>query len=131
MLDSLDWVEPLIWKTVCQEAKVEHIEQAFGWYGKGFVRALDIWRTLIKEFSVLNEKMHVRAFYGLNSKKNSTANAQPSQQEPAVIAPLSSNIVGQPPAIQQEPSPALIQSGNGTSPLDKVREQLKEAGSLN
>jgi AAA domain-containing protein len=27
VLDSLDWVEPLIWKTVCQEGKVETIEQ--------------------------------------------------------------------------------------------------------
>jgi AAA domain-containing protein len=59
VLDSLDWVEPLIWRSVCQEAKVEHIEQAFGGYGKGYVRALDIWRTLIKELSVLNHKMHV------------------------------------------------------------------------
>jgi AAA domain-containing protein len=59
VLDSLDWVEPLIWRSVCQEAKVEHIEQAFGGYGKGYVRALDMWRTLIRELSVLNEKMHV------------------------------------------------------------------------
>jgi hypothetical protein len=59
VLDSLDWVEPLIWRSVCQEAKVEHIEQAFGGYGKGYIRALDMWRTLIKELSVLNEKMHV------------------------------------------------------------------------
>jgi AAA domain len=46
VLDSLDWIEPLIWKAVCDEAKVEHIEQAFGGYGKGYVRALDLWRTL-------------------------------------------------------------------------------------
>ena len=59
VLDSLDWVEPLIWKAVCDEAKVDSIEQAFGGYGKGYVRALDLWRTLLREFSVLNEKMHV------------------------------------------------------------------------
>jgi hypothetical protein len=59
VLDSLDWVEPLIWKAVCDEAKVESIEQAFGGYGKGYVRALDLWRTLLKELSVLNERMHV------------------------------------------------------------------------
>ena len=44
VLDSLDWVEPLIWKAVCDEAKVDSIEQAFGGYGKGYVRALDLWR---------------------------------------------------------------------------------------
>src|SRR5215510_1164291 len=59
VLDSLDWVEPLIWKAVCDEAKVETIEQAFGGYGKGYVRALDLWRTLLKELSLLNERMHV------------------------------------------------------------------------
>jgi len=59
VLDSLDWVEPLIWKAVCDEAKVETIEQAFGGYGKGYVRALDLWRTLLRELAVLNERMHV------------------------------------------------------------------------
>jgi hypothetical protein len=59
VLDSLDWVEPLIWKAVCDEAKVETIEQAFGGYGKGYARALDLWRTLLKELSILNDRMHV------------------------------------------------------------------------
>ena len=59
VLDSLDWIEPLVWKAVCDEAKVEHIEQAFGGYGKGYVRALDLWRTLLKELAILNRKMHV------------------------------------------------------------------------
>jgi hypothetical protein len=59
VLDSLDWVEPLIWKAVCDEAKADSIEQAFGGYGKGYVRALDLWRTLLCELSVLNEHMHV------------------------------------------------------------------------
>ena len=59
VLDSLDWVEPLIWKPVCEEGKVETIEQYAGGYGKGYVRALDLWRTLLKELSALNEKMHV------------------------------------------------------------------------
>jgi hypothetical protein len=59
VLDSLDWVEPLIWKAVCDEGKVETIEQYAGGYGKGYVRALDLWRTLLRELSVLNEHMHV------------------------------------------------------------------------
>src|SRR5262249_34426804 len=59
VLDSLDWVEPLIWKAVCEEGKVETIEQYAGGYGKGYIRALDLWRTLLKELSALNEKMHV------------------------------------------------------------------------
>lgn len=224
VLDSLDWVEPLIWKAVCQEGKVETIEQYAGGYGKGYVRALDIWRRLIRELSVLNDKMHVllighaqiksfqdpelptaydryqlkindkaaalvreaadavlfarfetelvrdngskakvrgegnrimytesrpgwdaknrfnlpfcmaldwktfgeaiRAFYGLNGKKNSTAKGQPPQQEPAVVAPPSGSSAGQPPAIEQEPPPASVEHSNGVSPLEKVRLRL-------
>jgi hypothetical protein len=56
VLDSLDWVEPLIWKAVCEEGKVETIEQYAGGYGKGYTWALDLWRTLLKELSVLNKK---------------------------------------------------------------------------
>ena len=59
VVDSLDWVEPLIWKAVCDEGKVETIEQYAGGYGEGYVRALDLWRTLLRELSVLNERMHV------------------------------------------------------------------------
>jgi hypothetical protein len=35
VLDRLDWIEPLIWKAVCDEGKVENIEQFGGGYGKG------------------------------------------------------------------------------------------------
>jgi hypothetical protein len=59
VLDSLDWIEPVIWKAVCDEGKVENIEAFGGGYGKGYVRALDLWRTLIKELAVLNQSMHV------------------------------------------------------------------------
>jgi hypothetical protein len=31
----------LIWKAVCEEGKVENIEQFGGGYGKGYVRALE------------------------------------------------------------------------------------------
>jgi hypothetical protein len=45
VLESLDWVEPLIWKAVCDEAKVETIEQYADRYGEGCVRALARRRT--------------------------------------------------------------------------------------
>ena len=38
---------------------MEKIEQFGGGYGKGYVRALDLWRMLIKELAVLNQNMHV------------------------------------------------------------------------
>ena len=59
MLDSLDWIEPLIWKAVCDEGKVESIEEYAGGYGKGYVRSLDVWRVLLRELAILNRSMHV------------------------------------------------------------------------
>jgi hypothetical protein len=38
---------------------VENIQQFGGGYGKGYVRALDLWRRLIKDLAVLNQNMHV------------------------------------------------------------------------
>jgi hypothetical protein len=47
VLDSLDFVEPMIWSQVCKEGKVESIEDFGGGYGKGYVRALELWRRLV------------------------------------------------------------------------------------
>jgi hypothetical protein len=58
VLDSLDWVEPVIWEYVCRKAKKPDIE-AFG-YGKGYVAALDQWRVLVHKLASLRTAgMHV------------------------------------------------------------------------
>ena len=61
VIDSLDWLEPMVWQQVCKEAQVDFIEKAFGGYGKGFTRALEIWRMLISQIKELQKtkKMHV------------------------------------------------------------------------
>lgn len=45
VLDSLDWLEPLVWAEVCRTGGKRSIED-FG-YGKGYVAALDTWRALL------------------------------------------------------------------------------------
>lgn len=45
VIDSLDWLEPIIWEHVNRVAGMEDIE-AHG-YGKGFTKALDRWRELL------------------------------------------------------------------------------------
>jgi hypothetical protein len=45
VVDTLDWLEPLLWSHVCQVAGKAGIED-FG-YGKGYVAALDLWRALL------------------------------------------------------------------------------------
>lgn len=45
VLDTLDWLEPVIWAQACQDHDKAGIEE-FG-YGKGYVEALDYWRTFL------------------------------------------------------------------------------------
>jgi len=53
VVDSLDWLEPLVWTAVCQEGGQKSIED-FG-YGKGYVLALKKWNDLILTFKKLRE----------------------------------------------------------------------------
>ena len=45
VIDSLDWIEPMIWTQACLEGGKKNIED-FG-YGKGYVQALNLWREYI------------------------------------------------------------------------------------
>ena len=47
VLDTLDWLEPLLWKQLCETSKVASIEEIGGGYGKGYVAATDGWRVLL------------------------------------------------------------------------------------
>ncbi len=62
VVDTLDWLEPLCWAHVVDKArnpKIKSIED-FG-FGKGYVAALDEWRSLLARFEQLRVKrgMHV------------------------------------------------------------------------
>ncbi len=53
VLDSLDWLEPLIWNKVCEVHKVPSIE-SLG-YGKGYVEALTYWRQVMDGLKALRD----------------------------------------------------------------------------
>lgn len=58
VLDTADWIEPLIHDYVCREGGKKSIED-FG-YGKGYAAALDSWRELTKKLDALRAHgMHV------------------------------------------------------------------------
>jgi hypothetical protein len=59
VIDSLDWLEPLIWRHVCEIGKKDSIED-FG-YGKGYVQCVEHWRGLLADIDALRIKrgMHV------------------------------------------------------------------------
>ena len=53
VIDSLDWLEPLIWQHVCQLHGKKSIEE-FG-YGKGYVEALSFWRMFFDGITALRD----------------------------------------------------------------------------
>lgn len=59
IVDSLDWIEPLVWEATCQASEKPSIE-SFG-YGKGYTEADKYWRLLMGGFDSLrvNKKMNV------------------------------------------------------------------------
>jgi hypothetical protein len=57
IIDSLDWLERLIFDEVCREYGVRSIEKADGGYSKGYVHALLHWRKILNYLELLrNEK---------------------------------------------------------------------------
>jgi hypothetical protein len=61
VIDTVDWLEPLIWQQVCSTAQAHSIEDVGGGYGKGYTAALDEWRKMLSALERLRAKrrMHV------------------------------------------------------------------------
>jgi hypothetical protein len=51
VVDSLDWLEPLVWAETCRRNSWASIEQAG--YGKGYLAAIDVWREYIDAVNAL------------------------------------------------------------------------------
>jgi len=45
IIDSLDWLEPLVWAEACKRNNWQSIEDAG--YGKGYLAAIDVWREYL------------------------------------------------------------------------------------
>lgn len=57
VIDSLDWLEPILWADICAEGKKAHIDD-FG-FAKGYEYALPHWQKLIDALLSLRQKMNV------------------------------------------------------------------------
>jgi len=59
VLDTADWLEPIIWRSICDRDKKSNIED-YG-YGKGYKIAIDEWRYLFSKLEDLQDRrgMHV------------------------------------------------------------------------
>ncbi|MGH6919726.1 MAG: ATP-binding protein [Geminicoccaceae bacterium] len=53
VVDSADWLEPLVWGRVCKDQGWSSIEDAG--YGKGYVHALDLWRQYLEGLNALRD----------------------------------------------------------------------------
>jgi hypothetical protein len=53
VIDSLDWLERLVWDKLCAVANVNSIEKVDGGYSKGYTHALTYWREIIDQLNVL------------------------------------------------------------------------------
>lgn len=54
VLDSVDWLEPLVWAEACSINQWANIEAAG--YGKGYAAALDVWRVVLDGFNALRDE---------------------------------------------------------------------------
>jgi hypothetical protein len=55
VIDSLDWLEQLLHKSICEKQKVATIEDSFGSYGKWVSGVLGEWKPLIQLLKELRE----------------------------------------------------------------------------
>lgn len=56
VIDSLDWLERMVFDEVCKEYGVKSIEKADGGYGKGYVHALVYWRKVLTLLDELRDE---------------------------------------------------------------------------
>jgi hypothetical protein len=53
VIDSLDWLERLVWDKLCGQYGVNSIEKVDGGYAWGYTHALSYWREIIDHLNVL------------------------------------------------------------------------------
>lgn len=54
VIDSVDWLEPLIWRKLCADNRWASIEDPG--YGKGYAAALDSWRQYLEGLNALRNE---------------------------------------------------------------------------
>ena len=55
-IDSLDWMEPLVWDKLCRDHGAPNIEAVGGGFGKGYTFAVKMWADFCAQLSMLREK---------------------------------------------------------------------------
>lgn len=56
VVDSMDWLERLVWDKLCAESGVNSIEKVDGGYARGYTLALAYWREVIDHLNALRNQ---------------------------------------------------------------------------
>ncbi len=67
-VDSLDWLERLVWDRVCRDWGVKSIEKADGGFGKGYGYALTYWREIVDLLNEIRSKRRMAVILVAHSK---------------------------------------------------------------
>jgi hypothetical protein len=59
VIDSMDWLERMIWDVLCKNYGVSSIEKVDGGYGKGYVHAMTHWRKVVDELALLRDQRNM------------------------------------------------------------------------
>ena len=59
VIDSLDWLEQLIWDDLRSISHVSTIEKVDGGYGKGYIAALGYWRYIVDALETIRTERHM------------------------------------------------------------------------
>jgi len=56
VIDSLDWLERLVWDVLCEQYGVTSIEKVDGGYARGYTHALTHWRKVLNDLDTLRNR---------------------------------------------------------------------------
>jgi hypothetical protein len=76
VVDSLDFAEPILWRHICDQQKVDTIEDVGGGYGRGYGLALDHWRSFLAALERLQRERGLNVVLIAHSLIKKFANPQ-------------------------------------------------------
>lgn len=68
VIDSADWLEPLIWNKVCEDWGVKNIEQVDRGFGKGYIYASKVWEDFTDALDWLRDTRGMTVIVTAHSK---------------------------------------------------------------
>jgi hypothetical protein len=84
VIDSLDWLERLIWDAVCKRESATTIEKVGGGYGKGYILALDFWRKFIERLVALHTGLYRQDVRRRLARLKAEPGAAPDGRQPVL-----------------------------------------------